>query len=501
MKNEILLSAFLIVTAAGFFDKPAFGQANTSLNNLAATTAVNAPILPLTNNTKNLGSTAYSWMNIYLDGNIFIGDAPFLKRYAISNNLIGGYAGYAITTGTNNTFTGDNTGRYTTSGYSNSFYGENAGFSNTEGVQNTFVGKSAGYLNNSNFNTAVGASAMLNNYMGTSNSAFGFNALSSNEWGNSNTAIGIGSLGINFDGIENTAVGADALVNNISGSFNTAVGDDALSINENSHYNTAVGSHSMGGFFEGGYGKNTAVGADAMSNIGGYSGNNVAIGYRALISVHGSANTAVGNGALEHCRGGELNTCIGYESDVHYENFSIVTAIGYSAKVDASNKVRLGNVYVSSIGGQVNWTAYSDGRIKSTIQENVPGLQFINELRPVTYHFDINEQNKLYGLIDTAQWEGKYDIEKIQWTGFIAQEVEAAANKIEYDFSGVDKSGKIMGLRYAEFVVPLVKSIQELSDRKSVLQATAADLEKRIAKLEAQLYETKTNTIQDANGK
>lgn len=33
--------------------------------------------------------------------------------------------------------------------------------------------------------------------------------------------------------------------------------------------------------------------------------------------------------------------------------------------------------------------------------------------------------------------------------------------KTGYNFSGVDKSGKIWGLRYSEFVVPMVKAIQE----------------------------------------
>jgi hypothetical protein len=53
----------------------------------------------------------------------------------------------------------------------------------------------------------------------------------------------------------------------------------------------------------------------------------------------------------------------------------------------------------------------------------------------------------------------------ITYTGFIAQEVEEAAGTIGYDFSGIDKSGVEnggpYGLRYAEFVVPLVKAMQE----------------------------------------
>ena len=49
-------------------------------------------------------------------------------------------------------------------------------------------------------------------------------------------------------------------------------------------------------------------------------------------------------------------------------------------------------------------------------------------------------------------------------SGFIAQEVEAAAKELGYEFSGVDapkNEDDLYGLRYSAFVVPLVKAIQE----------------------------------------
>lgn len=36
-----------------------------------------------------------------------------------------------------------------------------------------------------------------------------------------------------------------------------------------------------------------------------------------------------------------------------------------------------------------------------------------------------------------GEWEGKYDIERIKMTGFLAQEVEQAALLSGYDFSGI----------------------------------------------------------------
>ena len=50
------------------------------------------------------------------------------------------------------------------------------------------------------------------------------------------------------------------------------------------------------------------------------------------------------------------------------------------------------------------------------------------------------------------------------WTGFSGQQVDEAAKEIGYDFSGVDKpknENDLYGLRYSEFVVPLVKAVQE----------------------------------------
>src|SRR5215470_12928772 len=70
------------------------------------------------------------------------------------------------------------------------------------------------------------------------------------------------------------------------------------------------------------------------------------------------------------------------------------------------------------------------------------------------------------------------EIEKIQFTGFLAQDVDKAAKSIGYDFSGIDKSGKIMGLRYSDFVVPLVKAVQDLSKQNE-------DLQKQIDELKA----------------
>jgi hypothetical protein len=92
---------------------------------------------------------------------------------------------------------------------------------------------------------------------------------------------------------------------------------------------------------------------------------------------------------------------------------------------------------------------------------------------------------------------------KIKYTGFIAQEVEKAANEVGYDFSGVDKpknEKSLYGLSYSEFVVPLVKGMQEQQKMIEQQQQTIDDLKKqnsdvmnRISELQQQIISLQKN--------
>lgn len=167
-------------------------------------------------------------------------------------------------------------------------------------------------------------------------------------------------------------------------------------------------------------------------------------------------------------------------------------SIGYDRDLSLNDAVRLGNAATNSIGGHVNWTAISDARFKHKVQENVPGLAFVNQLRPVSYHFDLQA---LYAFenkpIPEDLEEAVAEKEKITYTGFLAQEVEKAAQELGYAFSGVDPpeapSQHAYGLRYAEFVVPLVKASQELEakivEQDRILAAQQPLLEQQQAEL------------------
>jgi len=108
-------------------------------------------------------------------------------------------------------------------------------------------------------------------------------------------------------------------------------------------------------------------------------------------------------------------------------------------------------------------------------------------LRPVSYNLDIDRYNKhiLPGKNDNNDVSEK---EKTEYTGFIAQEVETAARNIGYNFSGIhhpENDSDTYTLSYAEFVVPLVKAVQELSDENAALKKSIAELDNRLAKIDS----------------
>ena len=66
----------------------------------------------------------------------------------------------------------------------------------------------------------------------------------------------------------------------------------------------------------------------------------------------------------------------------------------------------------------------------------------------------------------------------INYSGFLAQEVEIAANQTGYDFGGLKKPQNdhdIYGLSYEQFVGPLVKGMQEQQAMIKLQQQTIAD--------------------------
>ena len=432
----------------------------------------------LYSNTTGIQNTAIGdsalFSNTTASGNTACGVATLLSNTTGSNNTATGYAALnSNTTGSHNSAYGALALSQNTTGYENTAIGSQALVYNTTGHGNVAVGMSLGFNTTGYYNIAIGSHALVYNTTGIRNIAIGAFALYSNT-GSDNTAIGDSALYSNTTGYSNTACGRLSLHNNTTGRFNTAFGL-ALTSNTTAENNTAIGHAALVSCATGGY--NTACGAFALRY--NESSGNTAVGDCALMGMTtGQGNTACG--ALADIGGiaGNYNSAFGYRSGSLSTDISNATAIGNNALVDASNQVRIGNTSVSSYCVQVDWTITSDGRYKRDVHEDVPGLAFIGQLRPITYHWDIHKLNSaIYGQ-DTIMWDGKYDIEKIRWAGFIAQDVQKAAQECGYDFSGVDTHGQILGLRYAEFVVPLVKSVQELKAENDSLRARIEALER-----------------------
>ncbi len=263
------------------------------------------------------------------------------------------------------------------------------------------------------------------------------------DLGSANTGLGAGSLYNNTSyAVYNTAIGHNALQvqsftnGNVNyDASNTAVGDSALyytqpdggSANLNGTYNTAVGSSAL---------QNNTVGYQNAA-LGGWAG---------ATNTTGWANTFVGYNANPQAPGTIFNA----------------TAIGFNVHVDASNKVLIGNTDVTVIGGQVNWTAFSDLRGKKDIADLDRGLDLVMKLRPVSYQL--------------KNGNGRTDM------GFVAQDIEALLGDGYNVLSIGGDADRTLALRYTDLIAPLVKAVQQ---QQALIEALRSDRDNQIARIEA----------------
>lgn len=354
------------------------------------------------------------------------------------------------------------------SGNDNSHFGYHAG---NDGLENSFFGYQSGSSNTGFFNTGIGAES-----------------LSSNTGGNFNTALGFATLHRNTTGSRNTSVGAHPLYYNTSGYQNTATGFSSLHFNSTGYQNTANGFESL------------------FKNSEGYQ--NVAIGHWALyLNTTGSFNTGSGPQALYYNSSGSFNSAFGYLAGpgTRAPGLNNTAALGYVARPTASNQIRIGNTSVKSIGGQVSWSTLSDGRFKTDLKEDVAGLEFINKLRPVSYSIDKDAVNKFLGIPDSvSQQLAKLGDNNARQNGFVAQEVEEVIKKEGHVFHGIEapqNENDHYGIRYAEFVVPLVKAVQELTAKIEMQEKFAQEQKKEMDVLKQQLKLSGTSTVDEYNSK
>lgn len=476
----------------------------------------------LFSNTSGYENAAYGNRALYFNStgynNTAVGDSTLYSNTSgYQNTATGNKALSANTTGTKNTAVGNVALSSNSSGGSNTAVGTDALNSNSTGSNNTALGAEALQKNTTGYqNTGIGNTALLLNTTGSANTACGNGSLSANTIGNNSTAVGYWALLSNTTGNNNTAIGSSALHTNTTGFMNTATGYNALRFNVTGDYNTAQGSYALRNNTTG-HG-NVAMGARAL-----YSNTTrsyiVAVGDSTLYyngvgassSIEATANTALGSKALHLNNTGYQNTSSGYQALYSNTTGSDNTAIGHKAGTDGAahnqctfigsntsltttrtnatllgagivdaqctgdNQVLLGNTAVTELRASVTGiTAYSDARYKTNVDENVAGLNFILKLKPVTYNVLPRELHRIWGTADSIMEKMDFSGAQSKLSiGFLAQDVENAARQCGFNFPGIDipkNEREVYSLRYVDFIMPLVKAVQELNTKNQELR-------------------------------
>ena len=118
----------------------------------------------------------------------------------------------------------------------------------------------------------------------------------------------------------------------------------------------------------------------------------------------------------------------------------------------------------------------SDRNEKNTIVASDLGLDFINKLSPVSYKFN-NKTRTHYGLIaqDIETVLGTLSKSATDFAGFCKDQI---TTKTEMDEDGhaiettLETPFDRYGLRYIEFIAPMIKAIQELSAKVTALEGS-----------------------------
>ena len=381
-----------------------------------------------------------------------------------SNLRLGVGAGDAIQSGGNyNVCVGDQAGTTLTTGDHNTLLGFDAGGSIGTGGENTLLGSEVGDVLNT----------------GIQNVAVGYLALSADTEGSTSVAIGVAALGSqNFTSATN--------------SYNTAVGYDAGGAVSTGVQNTFVGGLAGDATDDGT--NNVAVGFEALSaNCG--SGN-VALGTRAGKVSTADNNTFVGLSAGQSVTSGANNTLIGAICADSMQTNTEMTAVGYNLAATSqtgrareiiigsngtgagSNTVRFitseGSATLNIDGSDTSWAAASDSRLKKEVADSTVGLEFIKDLRPVTFKW--NAKNAIADSLpqyDADSSDPVYGQGKAHH-GFIAQEVKTVIDAHSDVVNGhniwVEDPNGTQQVAPSALVPMLVKAIQELEARIAVLE-------------------------------
>ena len=279
-----------------------------------------------------------------------------------------------------------------------------------------------------------------------------------------NTALGLNTLMANIyapttTGNFNSGFGCDTLKTNTTGNHNTAVGSNALFEVTIGSFNTSIGSASCGGAGAGSISCNTAVGFETLNFCN--ANNNTAVGYQAGKFIGSAAPYSNTN-----------NTLIGYYAGgalgIFINNCILLGANSTPSTNSVTNEITLGDINISSLRCQAtNITGLSDLRDKKKIRKLDAGLDFINELNPVRFDWNMRDG-------------GKIDIEEC---GFIAQDLQKTQIDMGIRIPNLvsDNNPDKLEASYGTLIPVLVKAIQEMSSTINRLEAKINELTLKIS--------------------
>jgi hypothetical protein len=326
------------------------------------------------------------------------------------------------------------------------------------------------------------------------------------RWFDGSTQLGVfknnGNVGIGTDTPNALLdVDGDALINDLTVgrgagniSTNTALGSDALSSNTTGNENVAVGRLALEDNTTGS--DNVAVGRGALANNTTAS-NNTAVGYNALlVNTTGEGNVAVGGNTLLDNTTGRDNTAIGYAAGLNLTTGGNNTLLGHNAGrtnspsgniTTQSNIVCLGDDNITDLYCEDTTISSSDTRDKTDVKDFTHGLDWVTQLRPVTYRWDKRswyvDNDATAEDVLNAQPDGSKKRSKLH-LGLLAQEeleVEKqfgfGETKDDMLIANLNEDESRYGIKYERLVPVLVNAIKELNGLVQAQQAKIESLE------------------------
>jgi len=457
---------------------------------------------------------------------------------------IGYNAGTAVTEAVGNVLIGEAAGAALTTGGSNTLIGRLAGDAFDTEANNIAIGVAAlgGSVAGGEYNVAIGNYALDALTSGDRNTVVGYQAATALTTSNDNVIIGYNAAENATTLLENVVIGHEACgtgvmtagygvyigkeagLNKTSGGSNVFIGyqsgeqctTTARSIfigstagddHDTENDNIGIGNAALGGSIAGGE-QNVCIGRDTGSALtsGDYStligyqagaavtsgSHTVAVGYQTGYNdqITGNGNTLLGNYAGFRLTSGNENTIVGYDAGTLITTGTNNTCLGRDAGGPNSpsslstgdHTIVLGDNNITSLICADTSISSSDSRDKTDVENFTHGLNYIEQLRPVTYRWDkrawyVDKLGKdmTDDDVKNAKPDGSRKKNKIN-VGFLAQEVQAIEEAFGYKASEEsnlvfnDNDGFQYGLKYERLVPMLVNAVKELSAEVKALK-------------------------------